>query len=95
MANVFEPSKKHLRAWQKWLATRPAAIQALSARFQPWGLYRLKTTGQIVCVRSFNEDGTVKVLVVGRYNFFPLDYEVFGIDPDDLEPCDVPDETVQ
>lgn len=74
-----------------WLASRPESVQKLALRYPPNVLYRLKTTGQRYSCISYAEEGTVRVLVQPRFNpmqFFPL--EVFGIDPADLEECDVP-----
>lgn len=51
----------------------------------------LKPTGQRVTIYSYSEDGTVTVNVTGEYNLTMFDTQVFGINPDDLEPCELPD----
>lgn len=90
MARFTEPKGKQQRHWRIWVSTRPATIRAIAERFDPWSLYRLKTTGQRVTVRAFADDGTVSVAVTGQFNAVLFDTEVFGINPDDLEPCDLP-----
>lgn len=96
MARVYTPTRRQEKGWKKWLASRPEKVRALGERFDPWSLYRIKETGQRCMVTSFFEDGTVKVSVTGEYNVVMFDTEVFGIDPDSLEPCDppAPDEEV-
>ena len=50
----------------------------------------MKSTGQRVVLYSIFEDGTISVLITGKFNLTLHDAKVFGIDPDDLEPCDLP-----
>ena len=54
----------------------------------------LKTTGHRVYVGAFDEgeDGqvTVRVGVSGDFNLVAMERTVFGIDPDDLEECELP-----
>jgi hypothetical protein len=52
----------------------------------------MKSTGQRVTVYSFGEGDrvTLTVNVEGRFNAIAFERQVFGIDPDDLEPCDLP-----
>lgn len=91
---IAEPTKKQEAGWKKWVASRPPNVRAVAERFEPWSLYRMKPTGQRVTIASFGEaeDGTVTltVTVSGEFNFTLFDRQVFGINPDDLEPCDVP-----
>lgn len=86
-----EPTNSQLRAWQKWVKARPLAVRAIAERLDPWTLYRLKPTGQRVTLVSFSEDGTVTIAITGQYNVVMFDRQVFGIDPDDLEECDLPE----
>lgn len=90
MARIMEPSAKAKRAWRKWVDSRPPAVKALAERFDPWSLFLLKTTGQRVVVASYSEDGTVSVNVLAAFNAVLFERTVFGINPDDLEPCDLP-----
>ncbi len=79
--------------WERWVATRPPVIQELARRFPPTRTYVLRTTTQIVHIISYYENGTMKVGVVPAENphlvcALPEPYEVFGIEPADLEvPC--------
>lgn len=91
MARLVEPTVEEEREWREWVASRPESVRVVAERLDPWSLYRMKSTGQRVTVHSFSEDGTVTVDITGEFNLQLFDSQVFGIDPDDLEPCDRPD----
>lgn len=84
-------------AWDEWVSNRPPVIQELCAKLPPDRLYRMKSTGQRVVLLSYSENHTVKVGVDPRFNQDHIaramtpPYAVFGIPPDDLEECDLPD----
>jgi hypothetical protein len=96
MANIFEPTAEQQAQWAEWVSSRPANVRAVAERFNPWTLYRMKSTGQRVTVYSFQEhkDGTgtvtLTVNITGQFNVLIHDRQVFGIDPADLEPCELP-----
>lgn len=102
MVALYTPTPEERAEFEAWLAERPPAVRAVAERLVPWELYRLKTTDQRVTLHSYDEpllkdgspdpDGkvTVKVIVGGKYNFVTMERLVFGIDPDDLEPCSLP-----
>ena len=74
-----------------WLAERPPVIQEMArlAQYNRW--YRLKTTGQIVSLYSYNEDGTVTITVAACIeNLSAFAFNVFGVNPNELEECDGP-----
>jgi len=50
----------------------------------------MKSTGDRVTLRGISTDGTVHVDVTGDYNYVLLERTVFGVDPNDLEPCELP-----
>lgn len=93
---VKQPTPEEEQGWKDWLAEPGReAIREVASRFDPWTLYRLKTTGQRVFIMSFSEpgeDGKVRcrVGVSGEYNLLTFERAVFGIDTDDLEECDPP-----
>ena len=93
MARIQEPTPEELAGYRAWVASRPPAVRAVAERFDPWSLYRLKSTGQRVVIRSFSElvDVTLTVLVSGDFNAIAFERAVFGINPDNLEPCEFPD----
>ena len=76
--------------WDAWVASRPPVIQELCALLPPDNLYKMKSTGRRVTIVSYAEDRTVTVAVTGDYNLVALERQVFGINPDDLEECDLP-----
>jgi hypothetical protein len=96
MSRIAEPAATEEAAFKEWLRSRPENVRAVAEKFDPWTLYRLKTTGQRVGIVSFSEakDGsvTLTVSVTGQFNLVEFDRNVFGILPDDLEPCDPPAE---
>lgn len=76
--------------YSAWVNSRPAIIKEIAQRLPVNKLYRLKTTGQRVTMYSISEDGTVTVDVTGQFNLIAFERRVFGINPDDLEECDLP-----
>jgi hypothetical protein len=94
MARFFDPTPDQQSGWNAWVAERPEKVRKVAERFDPWSLCRLKPNGERVSVLGFGEteDGevTVKVNISGEYNRVLFERQVFGIDPDDLEPCDLP-----
>lgn len=75
----------------EWVEDRPDIIKSLAKQLKPWLTYRNKKTGQYYTIRSYCEDGTVTVDIVGNddplvyliYQMAP--YAVFGVKPEDLE----------
>lgn len=93
MARYVDPSEAEIAEFAEWLKDRPAIIQELAARLDPWSLYLLKTTGQRVTLVAYAEDGTVRVDVAACVNPGLLfERTVFGVNPDNLEPCDIPED---
>jgi len=90
MARIVEPTQAQVEEWKAWVAERPEVVREIAERLEPWSLYRLKTTDQRVTLYSISEDGTVTVDVTGQFNPSLFERRVFGIDPDDLEPCELP-----
>ena len=90
MAKWIEWTDEQRTAWAEWRATRPTVIQEMMDRFPYDELYRLKSSGHRVTLYSYSENGTLTVNVTGDFNFVTFDRRVFGIEPDDLEPCDLP-----
>lgn len=94
MANWFEPTDEQITNYAAWVASRPPAIRELAERLLPWVLYRMKSTGHRVTVHAIEEHGdsapTLKVDVLGRWNLVTFERRVFGIEPDDLEECELP-----
>ena len=79
-------------SWAAWVASRPPIIQELCALLPPDRLYLLKTSGHRVTLISYSENRTVTVAVSGDFNAVTFEREVFGIKPEDLEECDLPDD---
>lgn len=77
-------------AWNEWVESRPPEVQALCRKLPPDRLYKMTSSGHKVTIYSYAENGTVTVNVTGEYNHVVFDRHVFGIDPGDLEECDLP-----
>jgi hypothetical protein len=94
MARIREPTPEQKTEWNAWVASRPACVRKVAKRFDPWSLYRMKSTGHRVTLYSFGEaeDGnvTLTIVVSAEFNMLAFERRVFGIDPDDLEPSDLP-----
>lgn len=90
MVRYVEPTAEQVSLWDNWVASRPAIVREIAERFDPWSLYLLRTTGQRVTIAAISEDGTVRVNVLAEFNATLFERSVFGIDPDDLEPCNLP-----
>jgi hypothetical protein len=94
MARYFEPEPEIEQDWKDWVASRPDNVRVVAERFEPFSLYRIRQTGQRVVVASFDvetdDSVTLKVLVPAEFNHAPFETCVFGIRPDDLEPCELP-----
>lgn len=97
MARIFEPTAEQEAGYAEWVASRPEAIRAVAERLNPWTLYRMEPTGQRVTVVSLAESEeergrvTLTVSVSSEFNLTMFDRNVFGVDPNSLTPCDLPD----
>ena len=79
------------KEWDKWVEGRPEIMQKMCRKLPPDRLYQMKSTGHKVMIYSFSEDLTVTVVVSKIYNAVAFERKVFGIDPNDLEECELPD----
>lgn len=97
MANVWEPDTAQLKSWAEWCETRPYGVRQVAEKHPPWKLFKMDT-GHRVTVTSYQEleqsphKVSVTVAVTGEYNKVLFARQVFGIDPDELEECDLPGE---
>ncbi len=95
MANAWEPDAAQLKSWAEWCETRPCNVRRVAEKCPPWKLFRMDT-GHRVTVTSYQEREasphtvSVTVAVTGEYNRVRFARQVFGIDPDELEECDLP-----
>lgn len=90
MATIFEMNEQQAQEWKTWLASRPTVVKELAERFPINKLFRLKSSGHRVTLRSYSEDGTMSVNATGEYNRILFSRVVFGISPENLEECDLP-----
>ena len=90
MAEIYKFSEEQEKLWEAWVAERPPVIKAMAERLLPNRVYKLTTTEQICIPTAFHEDNTVKVAVLRALNNRIFSVSVFGINPDDLVECDLP-----
>ena len=94
MARFEQPTPEDEADYRLWVAGRPEPVRLVAERFEPWSLYALGH--RRVTVVSFDEhengDVTITVSITGDFNLIPFNREVFGIEPDELTPCDPPHE---
>ena len=80
--------------WNGKVKKQPKNVRDVASKLSPWILYRLKSTGDRVIILGFNEgenkEITVRVEINAKYNLVPFERNVFGIDPNDIEECDLP-----
>jgi len=79
--------EEQLAGWEEWVSNRPESVQN-NAKQYPAGIYRLKTTGKIGTIVSYEEDGTVTMRFPFEWNPQQILFgsrRVFGIDPQNLE----------
>jgi hypothetical protein len=88
MAELYELDEED----HEWINSRPDCVREMCRICPPNKLYRMKSTGQIVTLCSYNENGTVTVTVGGAFNAVIIERDVFGVDIFDLEECDFPPE---
>lgn len=90
MARFAEPTQDQLLGWADWVAELPKSVRDIAERLDIWTLYRMKSTGQRVQIVAFSEDGTLRVNVDPAYNLTLFGVQVFGVNPADLDECDLP-----
>lgn len=90
MADWYEMDSEQQASWREWVASRPPVVREMAERFLPNKLYRLTTSNHRVTVCGFGEDGTMTVAVTGQFNRVMFERRVFGIQPEDLEECELP-----
>ena len=94
---IRQPEQAEIEGWETWVNSRPLKVSAVARQFNPWQLYRMKSTGHRVLVYSFDDPTsdpqlpvTLTVLVLGKFNKVAFERKVFGIPPEDLTPCELP-----
>jgi hypothetical protein len=90
MAKVMEWTDEQRAHWDEWVASRPTIVKELATKFPGDRLYRIKTSGDRGTIQSYNENGTITLIVDGTYCRVMFGKNVFGLHPDDIEECDLP-----
>lgn len=88
MARTYEPTEEQISGYNEWVESRPEIIKKVARKLVPWELYQYGD--HKVVVYSFHEDGTITVVVSGEYNKVLFGRRVFGVNPDELVPCELP-----
>ena len=79
-------SKTGKEVMDKYMSTKPDAVQKLYRRLPPDRLYRMKATKHVVRLHNYNQNGTVTVLVLRDENPDVLfSRRILEVRPEDLE----------
>jgi hypothetical protein len=80
------PTTENMAEWNKWKDSRPSVVREMCDNLPPWYYYDIPKTGQICVPIAYNENGTVRVIIVGDRISIPsiMQIEVFGVSPSDL-----------
>lgn len=89
MAKIKELNRPE---FDQWVNERPECIQALVKKLPPDRLYLLKETNRRCFITAYHEDDTLTVSITGQYNWLMFERQVFGVKPEYLEECDLPEE---
>lgn len=90
MAVIGTLTAEEQKGFDEWVAGRPPVIQEMIAKHPINRLYRMASTGHRVFIIAYDEGGTVRVAVTGRFNAVMFERQVFGVDPKTLVECDLP-----
>jgi hypothetical protein len=94
MARFHEPTPEQRQQHERWCHSLPPPIRAVAERISPWELYQIRDQPARVTLSSIylDADGRVKVTVCvsGDFNRCLFERRVFGVSPDELQPCDLP-----
>jgi hypothetical protein len=90
MADICTVTLKMIEDFDEWKKDRPQVVVDLADKYPPWKLFRMKGSGHRCVPFSYNENGTLSVIVDGRFNRVLFGRTVFGVPPDELEECDLP-----
>lgn len=90
MAKIFEPTDEQVAGYAAWVETRPSPVLEIARRLDPWTLYKMEPNGERVTLEAISEDGTVRVRVSAKHNMLVFERSVFGVNPDNLSPCELP-----
>lgn len=83
---LIDWTQKQKDTWATWVATKPECVQKMCRSHPPDEMYKMKSTGQIVTLYSYSEDGTVTVDIDNEITLqLMVPRRVFGIDIKDLE----------
>lgn len=96
MARFHHPTPEQEDDWRRQVMSMSPelAAAAVANTLDPWTLYRMSSTGDRCTLQSLYlvEGGGVQVTVAvtGEFNAVPFDRQVFGVDPAELTPCELP-----
>jgi hypothetical protein len=93
VAHFKQPTPAQEAEHRRLVSKCPKAIRRVMECFDPWTLYRLKSTGHRCILYSAQEDDggnvTLTMEISGEFNLIEFNRCVFGIEPEELEECAV------
>ena len=88
VTKVFEADWSEL---EEWIKDKPDVIKKLYHSHPPDRLYMLTTIDLRVTLISYEESGTMTVEISNDFNNVFFERQIFGIKPETLVECDMPD----
>jgi len=92
MAEIYTMSEEQAKIWDDYVKEAPEIVKKLSEKFKPNRLYKHTITNQLCVPVSFNENNSVGIVIPSFLNTRLVpSIEVFAVNPERLEECDLPD----
>lgn len=95
MVRIHQPTLEDETKYKAWLSNIPSRFRKIAEQFDPWSVYRMKSTRHLVMLYGFDETEygiMLIVLFLKDFNpFVPFNRNVFEVNPNDLEPCELPE----
>lgn len=91
---IIQPTEKQIKEWKDWIESKPPIVQDIAHNLDPWTLYLMQDTQQLVTFTEINENGTICIIAWGRADGqvgFMYPRGVFGVNPKEL--ISAPEET--
>jgi hypothetical protein len=89
MARWMNPTRKDVLDISAKFKDRPRHVRAIAKKIDFFSLYWLRPVdSHVIC--GVEDDGSITVSATREYNDLVYDVLIFGVDPEDLQPCELP-----
>lgn len=91
MTRLHTPTPEEEAQWRDWVAALPDGTREIAERFDPWTLYRRKSSGETCIIEAFDDGPPVTMTIDLMRPSADGEHLVLGwvkgVDPEDLEAC--------